>query len=206
MLDRVAEAVSARAERREAPIDRMREHILLVADRLFYGEGIRAVSMDRIIASANVAKATMYRHFPTKDALILAYLHRRNEVVTGAMRRALEAAGTQAAGTARVARLFDWLETRVLDAGFRGCTFVLAAGEYGHDEQVRRIVIAHKNALIDMLKGALEASLQDRHPELAQELACVYEGAISEAMVRGDPVVVRRAARIAQWLLEGPRA
>ena len=184
----------------------MREHILLTADRLFYGEGIRAVSMDRIIASADVAKATMYRHFPTKDALIVAYLHRRNDVVIRAMRHALDAPGPQADGEARVASLFAWLETRVADAGFRGCTFVLAAGEYGHDEAVRRIVIAHKNALIDMLQGALEAGLQAAHPELAEELACVYEGAISEAMVRGDPVVVRRAARIAQWLLEGPRA
>lgn len=179
----------------------MRDHILLTADGLFYGEGIRAVSMDRIIAAAGVAKATLYRYFPTKEALILAYLNRRNEVVSAAMVRALEAAGAQAGGAERVASLFAWLETRVADAGFRGCTFVLAAGEYGHDAQVRQIVIAHKNGLIDMLQRALDAELQARHPELPQELACVYEGAISEAMVRGDPVVVRRAARIAQWLL-----
>lgn len=183
----------------------MRDHILLTADRLFYGEGIRAVSMDRIIAAADVAKATLYRHFPTKDALILAYLHRRNEVVSGAMRRALEAAGPQAAGAARVDSLFAWLEGRVADAGFRGCTFVLAAGEYGHDEQVRRIVIAHKDGLIDMLQGALAAELREGERELPQEIACVYEGAISESMVRGDPAVVRRAARIARHLLDARR-
>ena len=56
-----------------------RDRILNTADRLFYATGIHAVGVDRIIAEAGVARATFYRHFPTKDDLIAAYLGRRAE-------------------------------------------------------------------------------------------------------------------------------
>src|SRR5262249_8650023 len=58
-----------------------RQRILETADRLFYQDGIRAVGIDRIIAEANVAKMSLYKHFPSKDDLILAVLKHREEGV-----------------------------------------------------------------------------------------------------------------------------
>jgi AcrR family transcriptional regulator len=55
-----------------------RERILLTADRLFYHEGIHAVGIQRIVAESEVTRVTLYRHFPSKDALVSAYLDRRS--------------------------------------------------------------------------------------------------------------------------------
>ncbi len=55
-----------------------RERILEVADELFYREGIRAIGVDTIIAKSSVAKTTLYRYFPSKDDLVVAYLEERN--------------------------------------------------------------------------------------------------------------------------------
>ena len=61
-------------------ISAARQHILDVASDLFYREGIRAVGIDRIVEQSGVGKATLYRHFPTKDALIVAYLEERDRL------------------------------------------------------------------------------------------------------------------------------
>ncbi len=66
--------------RRRATTSEARERIVQTADRLFYEEGVRAVGIDRIIAEANVAKMTLYAHFPSKDDLILAVPGHREEV------------------------------------------------------------------------------------------------------------------------------
>ncbi|MGO7208920.1 TetR/AcrR family transcriptional regulator, partial [Rhizobium ruizarguesonis] len=69
------------------------EQILAAAGGLFYSEGIRAVGIDRIIEEAKVAKATLYRHFPSKDHLVAAYLQDRHERVIRSLREALDATG-----------------------------------------------------------------------------------------------------------------
>src|SRR4051812_10111022 len=56
-----------------------RERILLTADRLFYNEGIHAVGIQRVVQEAGVTRVTLYRHFPSKDDLVAAYLDRRGE-------------------------------------------------------------------------------------------------------------------------------
>src|SRR5262245_10312606 len=70
-----------------------RNRILETADRLFYRQGIRAVGIDRVIAEADVAKATLYAHFPSKDDLIVATLRRREESVRAFFRSAAERSG-----------------------------------------------------------------------------------------------------------------
>ena len=67
-----------------------RQRILEAADRLFYQDGIRAVGIDRIIAEAGVAKMSLYKHFPSKDDLILAVLKYREEGVLGFFRSSME--------------------------------------------------------------------------------------------------------------------
>src|SRR3954447_11536840 len=73
-----------------------RERILETADRLFYQAGIRAVGIDRIIAQAGVAKMSLYKHFPSKDDLILAVLKHREQAVLEFFRSAIERHGKKA--------------------------------------------------------------------------------------------------------------
>jgi AcrR family transcriptional regulator len=104
-----------------------RQRLLETADRLFYQDGIRAVGIDRIIAEAGVAKMSLYKHFPSKDDLILAVLKYREECVLEFFRSAMERHGKKAKNPLRAffAALKDFFES----PGFRGCPFQNAAVE-----------------------------------------------------------------------------
>ncbi|WP_326543381.1 TetR/AcrR family transcriptional regulator [Pseudorhodoferax sp.] len=177
----------------------MRERILATADQLFYAEGIRAVGMDRLIAQAGVAKATMYHHFPSKEQLVVDYLRRRHALVTAAMQLALAAAG--AGPAARVQALFGWLQSRVAAGSFRGCAFLLALSEYGHSAEVREAVRAHKDAVAALFASAVGAELSAAQPPLPRQLALLYDGAIASVAVQGDAAAIGLAARMAGSLL-----
>ena len=86
-----------------------RDRILDTAFSLFYARGIRAVGVDLIIAESDVAKATFYKHFPSKDDLVVAYLDKVDGVWTGQLHTAAEAAGD--APAAQLVGLFDALRT-----------------------------------------------------------------------------------------------
>src|SRR5262245_2974593 len=104
-----------------------RKRILETADRLFYQDGIRAVGIDRIIAEAGVAKMSLYKHFPSKDDLILAVLKFREEGVLEFFRSAMERHGKKAKSLLRAffGALKDFFEV----AGLGGCLFWQAACE-----------------------------------------------------------------------------
>ena len=107
----------------------MKERILDTAERLFYGAGIRATGVDTIAAEVGISKRTLYNHFPSKDALIAAYLKR------GFLRAAAVGA---AAGSNRSCRTFDRLEKGFAARDFRGCRFVNAVAELGEDDRAAR--------------------------------------------------------------------
>src|ERR1700750_1371845 len=102
----------------------MKDRILETADRLFYLQGIRAVGVDTIAAETGISKRTLYNHFPSKDALILAYLERRFREITSAD------AGLPAPPPAeQILGVFERLERTIGRHGFRGCPFVNAVAE-----------------------------------------------------------------------------
>src|SRR5882672_6901392 len=97
------------------------ERILAAADKLFYAQGIRAVGVDTIAAEAGVSKRTLYNHYPSKDALIAAYLTARFKHISPSDAPARE----------QILGAFDYLERRFADPGFRGCPYVNAVTELG---------------------------------------------------------------------------
>src|ERR1044071_6780382 len=115
----------------------MKDRILETYDRLFYLQGIRAVGVDTIAAEIGISKRTLYNHFPSKDALISAYLERRFVQPQPSDKSPIE----QILGT------FDSLERRFASKDFRGCPFVNAVAELGsEDRAVRKIAIAFKES------------------------------------------------------------
>lgn len=121
----------------------MRERLLDAASELFYLQGIRAVSVDKVIEAAGTTKVTFYRHFPTKDDLVVAYLEARAEQE----RQGVAAAREQGAGdaVATLAVMAEGLGAAACSSGFRGCPFINAAAEYpDRDSAVRRTVDAHR--------------------------------------------------------------
>src|SRR5579875_3011870 len=104
-----------------------RERLVDVASRLFYAEGIRAVGVDRVIAEAGVAKATLYAHFASKDELVAAYLERQSAWWAAAVDGRADPRGGL---LARVLTPFDVLAERAASPGYRGCPFINAAAEF----------------------------------------------------------------------------
>ena len=171
----------------------MKDRILETADRLFYLQGIRAVGVDTIAAEIGISKRTLYNHFPSKDALIAAYLARRFVQPRPSDKSPVE----QILGT------FDSLERRFSARDFRGCPFVNAVAELGpQDKAVKKIAVAFKESrrlwfrdLLNQL-GAADAE------GLATQLTLLVDGAIAQDLVRDDPAMARAAKEAARVLLE----
>jgi AcrR family transcriptional regulator len=173
-----------------------RQRILETADRLFYQDGIRAVGIDRIIAEANVAKMSLYKHFPSKDDLILAVLQYREQAVLERFRSATERHARKAKSSLRAffAALKEWFET----PGFRGCAFQNAAVELADpDHPATKFVRGNKERFGELLRGLVEDAVGKSAAKVAPAVALLVEGAIVTAVIQGKPdaaVVARDAA------------
>ncbi len=169
------------------------ERILAAADKLFYTKGIRAIGVDAIAAEANVSKRTLYNHYPSKDALIVAYLNGRFRYVTLSDVPAAE----------QILGVFDRLERVFGTPAFRGCPFVNAVAELGDEKHAAAgIAIQFKEERRQWFKALLER-LKAKDPEmLATQLQILTDGAIATALVRGDPAYARSARAAAATLLQ----
>jgi AcrR family transcriptional regulator len=172
-------------ERKREPSE-ARQRILETADRLFYQEGIRAVGIDRIIAEAGVAKMSLYKHFPSKDDLILAVLKHQEEGVLGFLRSAMERHGKKAKNPLRAffAALKDWFEA----PGFRGCPFQNAAAELADPRHPgTEFARGHKQRFNEFLRGLVEATVGKAAARIAPAVTILVEGAIATAVIQGNP-------------------
>jgi AcrR family transcriptional regulator len=170
----------------------MKARILETADRLFYLQGIRAVGVDTIAAEIGISKRTLYNHFPSKDALIAAYLAGRFKQVPASDKPPIE----QILGT------FDRLERGFAAKGFRGCPFVNAVAELGaEDRSVKKIAIAFKESRRIWFRDLLlQLKVADANG-LATQLQLLVDGAIATDLVRNDPSAARAAKDAARVLL-----
>ena len=169
----------------------MQERILSTADRLFNGEGIRAVGVDKIAAEIGISKRTLYNYYPSKEELVFAYLSRRYVPVRT----------TDRPPDQQILQMFDWLEKWFGSGNFRGCPFVNAVAELG--DSAAKIAVEFKEQRRVCVRVLLE-QMQIREAEadvLATQLAILMEGAIASALVRGDPKIARSAKEAARVLL-----
>jgi len=182
-----------------------RERILQTAAELFYAEGIRAVGVDTIIANANVAKASFYKHFPSKDDLVLEFLKRRDAfwrdwLVSGVERLSPDAAG-------RPLAVFDALAERFVTKGFRGCAFINTIVELANRNHAAHVASdEHKRAVTSYLRGLLKAAGVAKPDGLAHEFMILMDGAIVTAVREGSPRAALAAKRIAAILLRDASA
>ncbi|HEY1381440.1 MAG TPA: TetR/AcrR family transcriptional regulator [Gemmataceae bacterium] len=173
-----------------------RQRLLETADRLFYRDGIRAVGIDRIIAEAGVAKMSLYKHFPSKDDLILAVLKYREENVLAFFRAAMGRHGKKAKSPLRAffAALKDFFES----PGFRGCPFQNAAVELADPAHPgTEFVRGHKQRFGAFLRGLVEEAVGKAAAKVAPAVAILVEGALVTAVIQGTPAaadVARDAA------------
>ena len=156
---------------------------------MFYHDGINVTGIDRIIARAGVAKASLYNNFEGKDELVAAYLRAR-------LARFDELLAGLAAIDDRVQRLdalFADLEAAAAAPGFSGCPFANAAVEVARDAPANAVVVAFYDHLRAFLADALETSRGD---EAVRQLVVCYDGAMSAATILADPAIVGAARQL----------
>lgn len=180
-----------------------RERILLTAHDLFYADGIRATGIDRVIAASGVTKVTFYRHFPSKDDLVRAFLDHRHArwmawfVDALGCRGAHERAGNAGALLLLADAMAEWFA----DAAFRGCAFINAVAEVGGSvEGAAERAREHKREMVEVIAGLLPAALPARMA-LAQAAALGVDGAIVKAQM-GGAALAREAVDDLRRLLE----
>jgi AcrR family transcriptional regulator len=154
----------------------VRQRILEVASEMFYREGVRAVGIDAIIARSGVAKMSLYRHFPSKDALVTAWLEDRNEFFW----RRWERAEADCAGDprAQLEAILDMVAATASHPKWRGCPFLNTGTEFPEpDHPARVVILANKRAVRERLQ-ALAAAAGARDPDLlGQQLQLLIDGA-----------------------------
>ncbi|MDR6452177.1 TetR family transcriptional regulator [Variovorax beijingensis] len=180
-----------------------RERILLTAHELFYADGIRATGIDRVIAASGVTKVTFYRHFPSKDDLVRAFLDHRHArwmawfVDALGRRGAHERAGDAGALLLLADVMAEWFA----DPAFRGCAFINAVAEVGGSvEGAAERAREHKREMVEVIAGLLPAALPARMA-LAQTAALGVDGAIVKAQM-GGAALAREAVDDLRRLLE----
>ncbi len=175
-----------------------RERILQTAHDLFYREGIRATGVDRLIAESGVAKLTFYRHFPSKNALVMAFLDHRHRYWMDWFTSALERHGGNA--DALVPTLAEWFS----NPEYRGCAFINTVSELACDlPEVAVITHRHKADMTKAIAGLLLGIPQ--RGLVAEALAVAVDGTIIRAQYDPTPKAALAALqRIIKALTKSP--
>lgn len=152
-----------------------RERLLDAAARLFYAEGINRVGVDRVINEAQVTRATFYRHFPSKEDLVLSYVRRQDR----SLRERVDGAFTTTDDPDELlTAIIQGVRDEIGSESFRGCPYINVAAEYPQaGDPVREAVADHRAWFSDTVVTLLTAA---KHPDpayAAQLLVMLRDGA-----------------------------
>jgi AcrR family transcriptional regulator len=182
------------------PVDR----ILGTAYELFSHRGVRDVGINELIERSGVAKSTFYRHFPSKDALVLAFLALRDQVwtvdliVSEARRR-----GTTPEG--RLLAIFDVFGDWFQRDDFEACTFINVLLEMGPGHPLGEASIGYLARIRGHIQALAEEAGLERPDEFARSWHILMKGSIISA-TEGDFLASKRAQQMAGWLIEHHRS
>jgi len=154
-----------------------RDRLLRTASAIFYSKGINTVGVEELVSRAQVTRATFYRHFPSKDDLIVAYLRMTDELV-----RAEVGAITESGRSARdtINAIAGWIVDQIRNSEFRGCAFLNAAAEYPDPESpVQRVVVEHRAWFQQVMQNELERLRGEPSEAGAQFFVMIRDGAMA---------------------------
>lgn len=196
---------SEHSPKRRRSAEESREHVLDVAHDLFYWTGIRATGVDRVAAAAGIAPTALYRLFPSKDALVAAYIgraeHRYREWFD-------EAAKAEGGPAARVQRLFAALAEQVQPGRCRGCPFLMVLSEFPEPEvEAHRIAVRLKRWVRTRFRqlakelGSAGANGSPDAAQLADHLTLLFEGVYASVQALGNDGPAKQAQKLVSALI-----
>ncbi|MDD2180275.1 TetR/AcrR family transcriptional regulator [Acidovorax sp. D2M1] len=187
------------------PVQDVRERILDTASSLFYQRGVRAVGVDLVVAEAAVAKTSLYRYFPTKDDLIVAFLEREDVDFWGLWDAVAAQHAEDPAGELQAH--MQWIGERLGRSNYRGCPQINVAAEFAEqDHPARQVAQQHMVTLRSRLYGIAQRLGVPQPEQLAAQLAVLINGAfVSSGLLSGDEATPVLQAAV-QALLAGAQA
>lgn len=160
--------------------------------RLFYRQGYHATGVEQLSQVAGVTKKTLYRHFPSKEQLIEAALHRRDGEFMARLRQTVDAAAAAQRPLAYIEFIAAWVQ----EPDFNGCAFVNVAAEYADPADRLHIAAkAHKDAVFAYLEDICAAAGIGQPSLAARQLLLIGEGLIVASQVSGAQEATLEAAR-----------
>lgn len=178
-----------------------RKRIIEAAAKLYYGEGIRSVSVDAVAEQAGVTKRTLYYHFKSKDDLIAAYLDARDQPNLKTFARWFQ--DTRGSLPAKIEGIFANLAKSARHPKWKGCGFLRTAGELaampGHPAM--KIGARHKTNVETWLAGVMTDGGIRNAGDLARQIVILLDGAFSTTLVHRDPAYIEAAGRAASNLV-----
>ncbi|MDQ8044173.1 MAG: TetR/AcrR family transcriptional regulator [Solirubrobacteraceae bacterium] len=175
-----------------------RERLLTTASSLFYAEGIGSVGVGRIVDEGHVTLATLYRHFPSKQDLVVAYLQRVHDLIASR----LDAAASTSSGRDLVLSIADGVTEELALPGFRGCAFLNAASEYEDAASpVRRVIAEHRGWYYELVRRALDEAGHPLPGSAARHFVLIRDGAMCAAYLEDDGAAARAFRRGVEGLL-----
>jgi AcrR family transcriptional regulator len=161
-----------------------RQKILDVAGDLFFRQGYRAVGVDTIVKETGLAKMTLYRHFPSKDDLIVAYL----EGVDRLMQDWMDEATQPHEGKPRdqLVAIFAALEKLVKSPQCYGCVFMMSSAEFPElDSPGHKVALAHKRSVRARFEKLARGAGARQPARLADQLLLLMDGAFAAVRMFG---------------------
>ncbi|WP_156758403.1 TetR/AcrR family transcriptional regulator [Actinokineospora pegani] len=177
-----------------------RTRLLNTASALFYAEGLHSVGIDRIIATAGVTRATLYRHFPSKDDLVVTYLTQADETI----RTRVRTAQTQNTSPDEIIRtvgrsIADDIQT----PGFRGCAFLNAAAEYPDPAHpVHQAVLEHRHWFLSAITELFSQTGKPDPEPAARHFTMLRDGAMTAGCLTNPQPICETFLRGVEGLLK----
>ncbi|MHA7773044.1 TetR/AcrR family transcriptional regulator [Roseibium sp. M-1] len=178
-----------------------RDELVRKALAVFYRDGFHATGMDTLVAETGISKTTMFKHFRTKEELILAVLRHRDKTFRNWFLRRLDELDLLPGE--KLLALFDILKEWFADPAFRGCMFIKASAEFQDPSHPAHVQSAeHKRLLLTAIRSLAEKA-EARDPDLlARQLMLLKEGAIVAAHMGFDPDPAGAAKSAAEGLVK----
>jgi len=180
-----------------------RERLLETANRLFYAEGVQTVGIDRILDESGVAKASLYKTFGSKEALIGAYLHGRHEGTVARLTAAIEAVEDP---RERILAVFDVQARTFAEPDFNGCAFIEASAEASEGSVIDQAAVEFRSWIREMFVRLAEGAGAADPKRLARQLHALYDGGIITARMDHDPAIAADTRAAAAALVDTARA
>lgn len=176
-----------------------KQHLLDTAFLLFNEFGFHATGIDRILAESGVSKATLYKHFPSKDALVLAVLEKRHTDLEKIFANTL----AKKEGKEGILGLFDTLEAWFHSESFHGCNFIRASGEYAQlAPEIYHFAAKHKNRVAELIHTHLKKDGSANAEVISRKILQLIDGAIIAAHMHHDFQAAKRGKEMASIVLE----